>query len=184
MLFTEKSVIENLASKALGIRDYEVIIKSFNNTNIYKDVEFQKKYNSFYRVRRNKEWQIKYYKFFEENKSNKNISIEKIMRCLYVETGKVELSFSSKMLATINPKKPIFDSVLSDYTNLKLKQISNKDNKLKNAIELYYQLEEWYDEYIKTDKAEKMIEVFDSILPSFKWIEPIKKIDFIIWGTY
>ena len=33
-----------------------------------------------------------------------------------------------------------------------------------------------------TNNAKQTIELFDSVMPNYNWLTPVKKIDYIIWG--
>lgn len=54
--------------------------------------------------------------------------------------------------------------------------------KLENAIALYADIEKWYADFLKTDKAKECIRVFDQTLPDYSGISDIKKIDSILWS--
>ena len=100
---------------------------------------------------------------------------------LYKYTGNIEPSFSSKMLATIIPSKPIWDQYVVQKLNMKLGGKS-KEEKLENAIVLYDNIEKWYEDYLLTSNARECIETFDQLLPDYKHISNIKKIDSILWS--
>ena len=100
--------------------------------------------------------------------------------CLYVETGNIEASFSSKMIATIDSDKPIWDQyVLQMGLELKGK---NPRERVENAILIYDRIERWYKDYLTTEEARKNIKEFDRWLPSYSWIPDIKKIDYLLWS--
>lgn len=105
----EKILHESLVN-ALGLRDYDFIMKHAYKTNVEHDSDFQKRFNVFYRVRKDEAWRKEYYSVFESAKNNPDISFEFILNELFNRTGYVEPSFSSKMLATIDSSKPIWDS--------------------------------------------------------------------------
>jgi len=93
----------------LSIEKYKYIKDNFKNVDIsIFDCKFQKTFNSFYKIRRNKEWRDAFYKYFESIKKDENITFFKIINYLYENTDNVEASFASKMLATINEDMPIF----------------------------------------------------------------------------
>ena len=177
-----ENLVENLVSKALNIKDYEKIIQTFDKKDISLDKDFQKTFNRFYRVRRNDDWQKSYYTYFEKKKLRKNTSFEEILYHLYRTTGQIEHSFSSKMLATINPNMPIWDVYVLNHIGLELSGKS-KVEQLRNRVHLYDKIINWYDMFLKTDKAKQTIKLFDSIMPNYKWLTPTKKIDYIIWGV-
>ena len=47
---------------------------------------------------------------------------------------------------------------------------------------LYTDIERWYADFLQTDKAKECIEVFDHVMPDYKHISSIKKIDSILWS--
>lgn len=85
------------------------------------------------------------------------------------------------MLASIFPEKPIWDRYVVQNLNLKLEG-ATKQEKLENAIALYADIEVFYTDFLKTDKASECIRVFDRVLPNYKWISAVKKIDCILWS--
>ena len=100
---------------------------------------------------------------------------------MYIITGNVEASFSSKMLATIDASKPIWDQYVLNNLNLVLTG-KNPEDKLRHACILYGELEKWYDDYLKTSEARKNIDIFNHMLPYYNWVSDIKKIDCLLWS--
>ena len=156
------------------------MIKSHKQIDGTERYWFQHAFNVFYRVRRNAEWRKCYYKLFEWAKKE-HYSFEDVIGCLYVETGNIEASFSSKMIATIDPDKPIWDQYVLQNLGLELKG-KNPRERVENAILIYDQIEIWYKDYLSTEEARKNIEEFDRWLPSYSWIPEIKKIDYLLWS--
>ena len=85
------------------------------------------------------------------------------------------------MLATIFPEKPIWDQYVVQNLNMELVG-SNKQERLNNAITLYADIEKWYADFLQTPKAKECIVAFDSVMPDYKHISSIKKIDSILWS--
>ncbi|MGI6462120.1 MAG: hypothetical protein ACOX04_00600 [Candidatus Scatomorpha sp.] len=170
---------ERLASSK-GLDKYKYIMEKVKRTNVAVDAEFQRVFNRFYKVRRNEEWRRAYYEYFESVK-NASPTFESIIRYLYEHSRNIEPSFSSKMLASIFPEKPIWDRYVVQNLNMRLMG-ATKEEKLKNAIILYANIEKWYDDFLKTEKAKECISEFDRVLPDYKWISEIKKIDSILWS--
>ena len=121
---------------------------------------FQRTFNSFYRVRRNAEWQSVYYDLFEEVKDSRP-TFEYIIRALFKATGNIEASFYSKMLATINTDMPIWDRYVVQNLCLELKG-KTKEAQLDCAIELYDRMTDWYRNFLITGK---MLFVVTPIVP-------------------
>lgn len=104
--FDVAKVFQDRLASSMGLDKYQYIMGQVNSTNIAIDIDFQRTFNGFYIVRRNEDWRKCYYEYFESIK-NGSPTFESIITYLYECTGNIEPSFSSKMLATIFPEKPI-----------------------------------------------------------------------------
>ena len=165
-------------------------------TNIATDEAYQKNFTNYYRVRRDGAWLSQYYQFMEQNKHNKDITFEEILRYLSTlehsvrktaknPSGKatsVEVSFASKMLATINADHPVWDSQVLRFLNIKVPEIGDREEKIQMCIDMYAQLELEIAEFIKTDAGKKCVEVFDDTFPGCKDFSVYKKMDFYLWN--
>ena len=180
MNFDANKIFQERLASSMGLDKYRIILDQLHKTNISTDTDFQRTFNGFYIVRRNESWRKTYYNHFE-NMKNGTPTFESILLHLYEHTGNVEPSFSSKLLSTIFPDKPIWDRYVVE--NLELELLGNtKQERLKNAIILYSNIENWYNDFLHTEKATECIEVFDRMLPDYSNISNIKKIDSILWS--
>lgn len=175
-----RKIIETRIAESMGFNKYKLIMDQFRKVDVSADSDFQRTYNGFYRIRRNAEWRAAHYKLFEEIK-NSNPTFETIIRTLYRETGNVEASFTSKMLATINADMPIWDRYVVKNLCLNPKGKS-KEEQLQCAIYLYDQMIHWYDDFVKTENGRECIAEFDRTLPDYTWMSDVKKIDFFLWS--
>ncbi|MGF7002545.1 formate dehydrogenase maturation protein FdhE [Lachnospiraceae bacterium PFB1-21] len=183
--FYEKELSAKLVEKALGIERYLKIMEMVKNpsVNLADDEDFKKTFNYFYRVRRNETWRIKYYDYFEEHKNESAITFENILRYLNKIDEKTEISFASKMLASINNEMPIWDQFVVKYFNIKMNTLEG-DNHLEQAVRKYNKLCDIYNSLIKSSIAKKYETIFDNITSSkYHSISLVKKIDFLIWAT-
>lgn len=176
----DKVFQERLAS-SLGLDKYQYILEQCQKTDVSKDGEYQRIFNGFYIVRRNEVWRKCFYDYFESIK-NGTPTFAEIITHLYVHTGNIEPSFSSKMLATICPQKPIWDRYVVQNLDIQLTG-ATKDEKLKNAVVLYNDMEKWYEDFLQASKGKECIDTFNRVLPDYKWISNIKKIDSILWSV-
>ena len=175
-------VILNILKKSFGIDKYAFIVKDLSKQDISKDANYQRVFNAFYVVRRNSKWRKIYYEYFESQKKNKKLSFEMILRFLSEKTGKVEASFSSKLLFTIKPNMPIWDAYVLKNLGLNMKLGKPKD-RIEKSIRLYRDIHETYLKLVKSEWGRSAIIKFNEVLPNDKWISGIKKIDFFIWQT-
>ena len=178
--FDVNKVFQERLASSMGLDKYKYIMEQVKQIDISVDMDFQRIFNGFYIVRRNEEWRKTYYEHFESVK-NATPTFESIITHLYESTNNIEPSFSSKMLASIYPDKPIWDRYVVQNLNIQLTG-STKQEKLESAITLYSEMEEWYANFLQTAKAKECIEVFDSVLPDYQWMSSIKKIDSILWS--
>ncbi len=173
-------LMECQLARSMGLDKYADIMEAAKWKDVSSDAAFQHAFNAFYRVRRNAEWRKCYYKLFERAK-NEHYSFADVIGCLYVETGNIEASFSSKMIATIDPDKPIWDQYVLQNLGLELRG-KNPRERVENAILIYDRIETWYGDYLATEEAQRNIAEFDRWLPSYSWIPEIKKIDYLLWS--
>ena len=173
-------LLEDQLARSMGLDKYADIMNGAREKDVSCDRAFQHAFNAFYRVRRNAEWRNCYYRLFERAKAE-HYSFADVIGCMYVETGNVEASFSSKMIATIDPEMPIWDQYVLQNLGLELKGKKPRE-RIGNAVQIYDRIREWYLDYLKSDEARENIAVFDRSLPSYTWITSIKKIDYLLWS--
>lgn len=177
----KEEIINILRSESLriGLEKYVWIQQHLFVTNVAKDKEFQRHYNGFYRVRQRKMEFYNYYYTWMENMKNCKVTFEETLQYLSVNTGKYESSFSSKLVATINPEQPVWDTVVLGNIGLKPPNPSC-NNRAEKIVGLYYELENWYKSFLNTPEADNMISLFNETYPDTA-ITNIKKIDLILW---
>ena len=165
----------------IGLDKYRFLLEQVHKVDVSSDEVFQRTFNGFYMVRRNKAWKKSFYNLFERVKMANDVSFACILDEMYRLTGNVEASFSSKMLSTLKPEMPIWDRYV--VQNLKLKLPSDYDSKrIQRTEELYEEIVVWYKNFLQTDNARQCIIEFDKVLPNYSWISDAKKIDFYLWS--
>lgn len=172
------------AGKVLLMRQKDVaryahILELYKISSISTDEFFQKKFNAFYRVRRGAEWRKIFYEIFDRNKSSIQ-TFEEVLIELYEKTGNIEGSYTSKLLATVNPNLPIWDQYVLKNIGLKLTG-ATKEDRIKNAIGLYAIMLKWYEEFLLSSDGKACIEEFDACFPQYNDFSNTKKVDFILW---
>lgn len=175
------AAVQSSLARAWGLDDYAQIQRRVRETDVSTDAGFQRLHNRFYRVRRNSEWQGHYYAIMEREKASQAPSFPDLLREMHERTGNVEASFTSKLVATLDPHMPIWDSLVLERLGLKLKGVK-PETRLANAVDVYEQIVNWYEGYIVTDDAEKNLRLFDELLPNYIWLTDVKKIDFLLWS--
>jgi hypothetical protein len=174
-------ILNHFPQASVRLKDYLLIMDQYSKVDVSIDAQFQKVFNRYYRVRRNLQWREQYYSLFQRVKSAPP-TFEAILRQLYGMTGRVETSFASKMLATIDSENPIWDSRVLNVLGHSQNYNKRKEERIVIAIEKYDQIKAWYREYLKTEEALACIKIFDEHLPDCKDISSVKKIDFFLWA--
>jgi hypothetical protein len=167
-----------------GLKKYKLIMSIFKQTDVSNDRNFQKMYNGFYRVRRNQDWCILYYNYMQEMKESKyEVLFENTLKYIFDQTQRIEPSFSSKLVATINDSLPIWDKFVLQNTGFRPpNNLLSNEERIKNCLTTYNQIILWYEEALKCDSVIEAINLFDKKYPE-SGISDIKKIDLILWQT-
>ena len=181
MEYSFKEFQKTALIRLLGMDKYKKIITMFNDKNIDLTSEkFTKKFNAFYRVRRNKEWQKVYYDYFNKNRNNKDITFDEILDYMYENTKDhmIEASFCSKMLSTIRPDMPIWDQYVLKNLNIKIDKTKDRREETKKA---YNKIVEDVKEKMKNPEIKQMIKEFKEFFPDLKFSDT-KILDFVLWN--
>lgn len=167
----------------IGLLKYEKIMERFSQVDVSSDEEFQRVFNGFYRVRRRKpDFYQALYTFLELHK-HKTVKFREILSYFYERFGKIEASFSSKILATLNPDMPIWDSEVLKRLHLKPAKYSlSPQERLEATCKIYETIQSWYKTYLTMPEAHNMIAQFNEHIGKTN-ITPTKKIDFILLQT-
>ncbi len=162
-----------------GLRKYEHLINQLHYTNVSQDIDFQRKYNGFFKMqRRTPEFYSYYYSLLEAEKENR-IDFAQILNQIYKKTRRVEASFSSKMLSMIDPNFPVWDKYVLQNLGLKAPYASCK-NRIDRIVSLYDEIIDWYKSFTINAEAIEIIGKFDLKYPDSK-ISNVKKIDLVLW---
>lgn len=175
--------IQDALSKAnKGISQYAALMSLFPNVDVSTDTEFQRKYNAFYRVqRRQQAWYRSYYTLMQRLKEAPPVFAD-VLDQIHSLTGRYEPSFASKLVATINPSKPIWDVHVLANTGHKAPGYFRKD-KLALAKSAYASIESWYSTFLQSSEGKLCVSEFDRVAPGHRDFTDLKKVDFVLWQT-
>ncbi len=166
--------VENSLMKYISLQN------DLKNTDISKDRAYQKRFNHYYRVRRNSSWQSQFYKILQEKK-NEKITFSEALKNIHAKTGRYEASFASKLVATIHPDKPVIDKFVLENAGLKLPYSPSKDRE-KKIVYVYVQLQEKFQDLLAKENGKYLVEKFGAKFPN-KNITKVKMVDLVLWQT-
>lgn len=186
-ILNHNTIISECLETAFKLKTYMEIMQTAQSTNFKATDEYRKMYKGFYNVRqRSCEWYDKYFLLMEEQ-STENRSFEDLLRIMFKEHGKIEVSFVSKLMATINPQLPIWDKFvlinLGKAAEWERFRTADVEKRIKEAAKIYADIESWYKDFIEADDGKVCIAKFDELLPIYKdKLTDIKKIDYLLWS--
>jgi hypothetical protein len=164
---------------APGLAKYCHLLATFEAADVANDRAFQRAFNGFYRVRRNTTWQSAFYALLAEQKSERQ-SFSQVLRRLHDATGRVEASFASKLVATVDPHQPVIDAFVLDNLGLKLPLSGTKEDRLKRIDDVHATIRRLFDEYLATPSGQQLIARFEETYPN-RGLTPTKVLDLVLW---
>ena len=188
-ILDSKKVISDSLKSLLGIEKYCKIIETIQKEDFKADKDFQKQFNGYFRVRvktKPNEWKSKFYQLLESQKK-RPLSFEEISVELEKVNQTLAVSFTSKMLAAVNPNLPIWDSFVLKNLGLDKQwnrcNTADKETRIKEAVKIYDEIKRLYSEFLAGEEGQKCVQLFDETFPDYKnRITNVKKIDFWLWS--
>ncbi|CAN0622910.1 conserved protein of unknown function [Burkholderia multivorans] len=176
---TKEQILSALPLVARGLQKYlwiqsQVALGPGRITDRY----FQRKFNGFYRIRRAPEWQSAYYKLLA-SKLSTGIEFRDALKFMLETTGRIEASFMSKLVATINPSKPVIDSVVLENIGLALPKAKALD-RIEQICNIHATLEAGFHAFLATEPGRFLVESFRKNYPEAD-ITEVKMLDLVLW---
>jgi hypothetical protein len=109
----------------------------------------------------------------------KGIDFPDALKRINGHTGRIEASFASKLVATLDPSKPVIDRFVLEHFELHLPRRGLSDRERKTN-DLYYDLCDKYRVFIQSPTAKMIRDLFDSRHPNSE-VSELKKIDLVLW---
>lgn len=165
-----------------GIEQYLWLMRSLHETDVSADRNFQRRYNGFYRVRqRSAGWYSTYFTLLEAHK-NTGVKFDEILDELWNGLWRYEPSFTSKLVATINPNLPVWDRFVLMNTGLRPPSYTDA-KRCSKAKKIYRQICAWYLDCLESPEGRQIIEIFDEEVTEYRELTDLKKLDFVLWQT-
>lgn len=180
---TEKEIVRAIGSLADDLCKYTCLQSVVSSPgSVASNARFRQKFNGFYRVAfRGKKWHKSYYDLFDKRRTSKSCFGD-VLHELHCRTKRVEASFASKMVASIDPKQPVIDRWILHHVGMKLLRLGTPDAKQATARKIHADLAACYRGYLRTADGRALVAEFKKQYPS-KEISKVKMLDFVIWKT-
>jgi hypothetical protein len=173
-------IFERLAKRRADLERYAFTINHLGKVNVQQDFAYQRTFNGLYGVRRNAEWRRHFYQILEQHKSSLDVRFPAIVGEIFERTGRVEASFASKLIATIDPTKAIYDSVVRGNLGLP-NRTSAGHAKIEDVTRDYDAIQAHLDALVTSAKFQELRQRFDREFPDFNAFTDLKVLDFLIW---
>ena len=166
-----------------GMERYKGIMDALHRTNVATDRAFQKAFNGFFVMRSRKSAYYDMFYLFLEQKKEKGVSFAETLAYLKGAEGRLETSFSSKLVHVIDPGQPIWDkNVAVQHFGLKLPGYGlDRDARQAEIVRVYETYCEQFYAYMASPEGKTVIDMFDEKYPDAGSTD-VKKVDFILWA--
>lgn len=116
-------------------------------------------------------------------KVDASVSFQSVIEQIYSEKGRVEPSFSSKLVAMIRPEKPVYDKHVKENLSLKVPGAhKSAQDRVKGSIAMYASLEQKMETLVKDPIFTLTLKpAFDRKFGAYAHFTDVKKLDFLLW---
>jgi len=166
-----------------AVTKYLRLQSQVRETNVARDFDFQRSFNGYYKVRyRSQEWRRTFYEIFEASKAGSpGVGFRAVLANLHRRTTNYEASFSSKLVASLDPSAPVWDSRLMAYWGLRAPNQQHKA-RLEAFVEVYEMLRNLMAGLLASSGGQTIIAQFDKEFSSeAKHVSDMKKADLVLW---
>lgn len=168
---------------SVGMKKYKQIMESLRQTNVSTDANFRRTFNRFFVMRfRTPLYYDTFYSFLEARK-NAGATFEEALEELKSANGKLEISFSSKLVHVIDPDQPIWDRNVSVlHFGMRVPGYGKPiDVRQAEVIRVYHDYCRRFYDYLDSTEGQTLIRLFDEKYPD-SGLTAVKKVDFILWA--
>jgi hypothetical protein len=169
--------------KVSHLQRYDWLQGMLRRTDVTKDREFQRTFNGFFKMgKKTPEWYQFYFSLLEREKNNESLTFKSVFEQIFRSCGRVEPSFSSKLLASVCPDKPIYDKILRQNLCLDVpKQHKRREERVLGYEYTYAELETKMDALMSDSRFPEARGLFDEHFPRYRHFTDAKKLDFLLW---
>lgn len=177
-MLSEMEIEAAVVRIGVGLRKYLWLQTEVGRRDVSRDAVFQRRFNGFYRVRRDAEWREAYFRLMEESKAG-GVHFAHALRTLHVATGRYEASFASKLVATLDPTQPVIDRFVLENFGLRLPYPYQKDREIR-ILQVHAELCAKYGTLLASDVGRLISQKVEERYPG-TGISDLKRVDLVLW---
>ncbi|MEX2214203.1 MAG: hypothetical protein WD768_08755 [Phycisphaeraceae bacterium] len=144
------------------------------------DATFRRRFNHFYRVRNGKPWQDSFYGLMGRGR-NEHLNFSTVLAELSRATNRIEASFASKLVATLDPTKPVIDAFVLKNVGLRLPLYLAHD-RMEKVCAVYDKLIAIIEGFEESEDGNYLLNSFRRMYPDAT-ISNVKMIDLVLWQS-
>jgi predicted house-cleaning noncanonical NTP pyrophosphatase (MazG superfamily) len=176
----QDTILSQLDTNTLSV--YRWLQDNLHTRNVAIDQEYRKRYGHYYGMRFvSNEYRERYFQMMEDLKNTPGVSFREISQQLYLVDQKHEFSFISKLLHTIDPSCPIYDSRVARVLGITRYPKSDFQKVLKRDEGILDKLRNVYHQLETDSRLTELLIQIDQRTPD-KPMSIEKKLDFILWA--
>ena len=176
----QSAILEKMDEKVLS--SYFWLMDNLHTRNIAADEEYRRRFGGYYRMRFvSEKYRDAFFELFEQIKEQPEFSFCEAAYRLFEVDGKHEFSFITKMLHTIDPSRPIYDSQVDAALKLRRTYQPDLGKKLQQDDAILARLSSVYRELSEAQELSGLMSIMDNVVPG-RTMAVSKKIDFILWA--
>ena len=159
---------------------YRQTLNGLATSDISRDDEYRRNFTRFYRLRLPRAaCYDDYFALLERNKNNPDLRFEAVLTELQQSTGRIEASFASKLIATIDPYKPVIDRIVLNVLGERL-PYCYQTNREQSVIDLYHRLIDRLAGLQQDDRFDALSGKFRAEFPDYGFTD-LKMLDLMVW---
>lgn len=141
--------------------------------------EFRRRFKGFYRVRRGQMFCDTYFALLEREKRNTALEFSDVLS--EVSGDKVEASFASKLVASVRPDLPVWDSkVMNNIGISTTSRPGTRSERMQTTLNRYRELQIRTTTLLQDERFQELRRSFDQKFPNTA-ITDMKVLDFFLW---
>ena len=176
-MIDEQRALEILQKPELktGLRAYMYLMGRLHRTDVSADREFQTVFRSFY----SDGFAAHYFRLLEQLKDVREMRFVMALERIKHIRNTYEMSFSSKMAHTIDPRFPIWDRIVTKQ-HFGISAPTAKRDREAACCKWYDAYRDQFSDYLASDEGKLLVRLFDAQYPD-TGITDVKKLDFLLW---
>lgn len=174
------AILSQLDMNTLSV--YRWLQDNLHTRNVAVDQEYRKRFGHYYGMRFvSHEYRERYFQMMEDLKNTSSLSFCEVSQLLYLVDQKHEFSFISKLLHTIDPSCPIYDSRVARVLGITRYPKNDFQKVLKRDEGILDKLRNVYHQLESDSRLTELLIQIDQRTPD-KPMSIEKKLDFILWA--